>query len=128
MRRDQRSFTAWGPGKAFDDRLRFDGLKVEEDSFRLHFWSTKAGRSAVIESDAHLSLKFSNESANFLEFDELPIREHRMWVSDSSDWLQDVVAVSGGVFDDVSLRHYLFVFANASVEVLCLVEPTITEI
>lgn len=126
MRRDLRSFIAWEPGKAFDDRLRFDDVEINEDAFRLHFWSPKIGKGAVIQADTHLMLRYANESANFLEFGQLPIGNHRMWVSDSSDWLKELSIVSRGVFDDVSVRHYLFVFSNASIDVICLGEPNIT--
>lgn len=126
MRRDQVFFTVWEPGKAFNDRLRFDGLELNDDSFRLRFWCPEAGREVVIHADTHLLLRYANESANFLQYDQLPISSNRMWVSDSSDWLKEVSGFSGGVFDDVLLRHYLFVFANASIEAICLGEPIIT--
>lgn len=127
MRRDLRSFTVWEPGRALNGRLRFDGLEIAEGLFRLHFWCPKTGEGSVIQADTHLLLRYANESANFLEFDQLPIGNHRMWVSESSEWLQELSAVSGGVFDDVSPRHYLFVFSNASIEAICLGEPNINK-
>lgn len=125
VRHDQVSFTIWEPGKAFGGRLRFDNLEIGEDAFRLHFWCPRAGKGAVIHADTHLLVRYANESANFLEFNQLPIGKHRMWVSDSSDWLNETSILSGGVFEGVSLRHYLFIFSNASVEALCLNEPGI---
>lgn len=125
MRRDQESFTVWTPGEIFNGRLRFDGIELNEDTFRLTFWCPAANAGAVLHADSHLHVKYVNESANFLEFDKLPIVSHRMWVSNSSDWLKEILVASGGVFDDVLLRHYLFVFSNATIEAICLGEPVI---
>lgn len=125
VRTDQCEFVPWGAAVNFSGRLRFDSVKVEEDSFCLRFWCPQIDRAASIQTDSHLLLRFANESANFLEFKQLPIGECRMWVSDSSAWLRELSSLSGGVFDGLRPRHYLFVFSNATIEVVCLSEPKI---
>lgn len=125
LRPDQVTFSAWEPSKVLVGRLHLDSLKLDEDEIWINF-SCEDGQKAQIHANTHLLLKYANESANFLEFDQLPINKQRMWVSEMSNWLEQVAEVSGRVFEDVSLRHYLFVFSNASIEIICLSEPCIT--
>jgi hypothetical protein len=126
VRRDLESFSVWGSGTDFRGRLRFDGMDLNEDALSLRFWCQDIQKSALLHSGNHLLFKYANESANFLEFGQLPIHEHRMWVAESSDWLNEVSKKSGGAFDGVVMKHFLFVFSNASIEMICLGEPEIT--
>lgn len=125
VRRDQQSFAVWKPGAGFSGRLRFDGVELNEDVLSLRFWCHDIQKSVMLHTDTHLLFQYSNESANFLEFDQLPINEYRMWVSESSDWLNEVSTKSAGVFEGLVIKHFLFVFSNVSIEVICLGEPKI---
>lgn len=124
-RDDQNSFSAWEPGQSLSDRLRFDGCDIAEGNLVLRFFSPASEQNMVIETDTHLLVRYANESANFVEFDQLPIANQRMFVSRRSMWLRELSVGSSGVFDELSPMHYVFIFSNASVEMICIGEPRI---
>ncbi|MGE4069845.1 MAG: hypothetical protein AB7E72_01565 [Lysobacterales bacterium] len=125
IRTDQCEFSPLEAAAGFPGRLHFDGMTVEEDVLELRFLCPQIDIVGIVKTDSHLLLRFANESANFLEFNKLPINSCRLWVSESSKLLSELACLSGGVFDGVRPRHYLFVFSNATIEFVCLSEIVI---
>ncbi|MHB8912065.1 MAG: hypothetical protein ACYC42_05370 [Lysobacter sp.] len=122
---DAGPFSAWEPGQSFNDRLRFEGCQITEGNLTMRFFSPALEKTLTVQSDTHLLVRYANESANFLAFDQLQIADKRMFVSKKSKWLRDFFDSSSGVFDGLLPMHYLFIFSNASVEMICLGEPRI---
>lgn len=127
-RRNEHDFVVWRPGDEFPGRLYFKTVCLREGDLHIKFACPELNKDGDIYTDHHLLLKYTSESVDFMEFEKFPIEKHRMWVSDSSEWLAEALGMSGGIFDDTELRHFLFVFADATVEILCLNEPSIIEL
>jgi hypothetical protein len=107
------------------DRLSIEHVDFNDDSLQIRVSLLNGTPIAAISSDSHLTVRFTSESVNFMDFSDLDLSEGRIWVSDSSDWIQQVIAKSGHVYDGVRLRHFLVVLSDATIEFICLTDPAV---
>jgi hypothetical protein len=125
---DWKEFSMWPADEGRSGSLDFLRIELEEDRLIILFEELHSSAQFLIRFNSHLMARFSNESANFMEYEGLRIERSRFWISRTSNWIAQFVRASEGVFESLDVCHFLFVFRNASIEVINVGEsPSVNE-